>query len=217
MLLSENLRTTEMDNPGLNWFTFNSDSTFNGMILLTKKFNIQSYLSGHKFQVKTRIELKSTIFRHLVDTSSISSDLPVTPCEWTLQGIIPADAFKHCALLHCCNRLCWAAQVVIVSECFNSMCAADISEVELGVTEILDLQEEWEAHRVSLNEKNIIFLSYFEIQFLKNWIFEKLDVKPPFPPNEVYGSYFYPIFPTWGHHHTPPIIITCTVHSSSLK
>jgi hypothetical protein len=48
------------------------------------------------------------------------------------------------------------------------MCAADISEVELGVTEILDLQEEWEAHRVSLNEKNIIFLSYFEIQFFES-------------------------------------------------
>ena len=38
----------------LNW-----DSTFNGILWRTKNANIHSYLSRHKFQVKTRILFKS--------------------------------------------------------------------------------------------------------------------------------------------------------------
>ena len=52
-------------------FLHNWDSTFNGIILCTKNVNIHSYLSRHKFQVKTRILFKSTIHRRLADTVSI--------------------------------------------------------------------------------------------------------------------------------------------------
>jgi hypothetical protein len=45
-----------------------------------------------------------------------------------------------------------SAQVVIVSECLHSMCAADMSEVKLRITEILNPQGEWDRQRERLRD-----------------------------------------------------------------
>jgi hypothetical protein len=68
------------------------------------------------------------------------------------------------------QNLCFAAagtfslsdfpQVVIASECFISMHAADVAEVERGVTEILGLEEEWDAQR----ERLLAFLAPYELR-----------------------------------------------------
>ena len=49
----------------------NLDSSLNGIPLCTHNVNTHSYLSRHKFQVKTRILFKSTIRRSLAHTLSI--------------------------------------------------------------------------------------------------------------------------------------------------
>jgi hypothetical protein len=105
--------------------------------------------------------------------------------------LIRAEAFYHCALLDNVtipakalvvtgpqgNRQFSIAtdgtfspsnstQVVIVSDCFNTMRTADLSDAELRITEILGLQLQggWDAQRERLRD----FLVPYELQHKKN-------------------------------------------------